>query len=502
MPLFELKNTDNALLYSVWKKWNRLAARHINYPQSGNGYEALPREVMLEFNTQRLYGSRKHFCYNPFVNLFFDIYGNAIACCRSHDNILGNYPQQSIAEIWFGEAAETMRQHMLHNDLNRGCDYCKFQIASKRYGGLPSMNADRYAHTKAGKYPKILEFELSNTCNLQCVMCSGRASSSIRKNREKQPEIPSPYDDAFVEQLGEFIPHLKQAYFFGGEPFLIDIYYKIWDEILRLNPRLQVFAVSNGTIINPKVIDLLQKLDFNLIVSLDALDENLAAEIRCGSNLQLVLHNIEQYRKYSGNRVSISHTPMTINWQETPKIVDFCNSMGARLNLSYVENPARFALWSFTPEQLQEVYDYFENYRFSVKPVSINAKYNHQIFRELQSQVAFLRNKNRDILQSFSSLQHDWDELYAHFDAQFNSFMQNNSVHKEKMTQLIRVFKDVIDNLDVTPWNYFYFKTMQASLYDPKLFETEEFAQFDENPELLRELFTDDLRTRFFAQYY
>jgi MoaA/NifB/PqqE/SkfB family radical SAM enzyme len=80
-------------------------------------------------------------------------------------------------------------------------------------------------------YPRVMEFELSNECNLECVMCNGYFSSSIRKNREKLPASVSPYNDQFVDELDQFIPHLTDAKFLGGEPFMIDIYLKIWERI-------------------------------------------------------------------------------------------------------------------------------------------------------------------------------------------------------------------------------------------------------------------------------
>jgi hypothetical protein len=183
------------------------------YPKSGNGFEAVSRETMSQYNSLRYHGAKKLFCYNPYVNIFFNVSGDAIACCRSHENILGTYPPQSIKEIWFGEKYEKMREHMLHNDLNMGCDYCKLQLESNRFHSMPSMIQDEFATSEKGIYPKTIELELSNKCNLECVMCSGRVSSSIRKNRENLPPLEIKYDDDFFQQLKEFIPHAENISF-------------------------------------------------------------------------------------------------------------------------------------------------------------------------------------------------------------------------------------------------------------------------------------------------
>ena len=50
----------------------------------------------------------------------------------------------------------------------------------------------------------------------------------------------NPYDAAFVKQLEEFIPHLEEVKFYGGEPFLIEIYYEIWEKIMELNPKVRI----------------------------------------------------------------------------------------------------------------------------------------------------------------------------------------------------------------------------------------------------------------------
>ena len=50
--------------------------------------------------------------------------------------------------------------------------------------------------------PMRLEFNIHNACNLQCVMCHGLASSSIRAHREGLPALANPYDETFVARSG------------------------------------------------------------------------------------------------------------------------------------------------------------------------------------------------------------------------------------------------------------------------------------------------------------
>ena len=84
-------------------------------------------------------------------------------------------------------------------------------------------------------------------------MCIGELSSSIRKNRERLPALKNAYDDNFVQQLEEFIPHLKELRFNGGEPFLINEVFKIFEKVEKLNPKLKIVIATNGTVVNYKV---------------------------------------------------------------------------------------------------------------------------------------------------------------------------------------------------------------------------------------------------------
>ena len=69
-------------------------------------------------------------------------------------------------------------------------------------------------------------------CNFECIMCDGVASSRIRKRREKCPPLLCPYDERFLDDLDEFLPHLRWARLYGGEPFLSSENYRVWSNTL------------------------------------------------------------------------------------------------------------------------------------------------------------------------------------------------------------------------------------------------------------------------------
>lgn len=386
----------NASLKYYYRKLIKIKQYFLKYPEGNADYNSMDKEMMKEFNKVRFHGPKKLACYNPFANLYFNSRGQAVPCCRNQNTVLGTYPQDSIRDIWFGDTAEKLRKHLLNNDLSMGCEYCESQFKSKRFSGLPSMHVDRYATTKI-KYPRVLELELSNKCNLQCIMCSGVVSSSIRKNRECQNELDIVYDDEFVRQLEEFLTYAKEICFYGGEPFLIDSYYKIWDILIKNKSKAKLHVVTNGTIFNDKISNLLKKLNFSISVSFDAMNKETFENIRVGADFDNVKDNINKINELLGKKgLSLSMTPIKQNWMEVPKVIEYCNSLNATINLSFVENPYDMSLYSFDSNMLNEIVNYYKSYRFK-RSKNYNSKYNYQVFRQFQNQISLYQKRNKDI---------------------------------------------------------------------------------------------------------
>jgi len=220
-----------------------------------------------------------------------------------------------------------------------------------------AVNSATYDYfTSSGKYPTRMDFELSNTCNLECVMCNGYCSSSIRKNREKKAPLPYPYDDAFVAQLEEYIPHLQYAKFLGGEPFLIDIYYQLWERIAALSPDCLMYVQTNATVLNEKVKKVLANGRFNIGVSIDSLEKEKLEAIRINSKFERVMENIQYFANYCkerGTEFSICYSPMRNTVAELLQFIEYANSLNANAYFNTVYEPHNVAIWNLPTAQIE-----------------------------------------------------------------------------------------------------------------------------------------------------
>ncbi len=325
----------------------------------------LNQAILDEYKVVRRTPNTDVFCHAPFTSLYFEQSGHGTVCCYNRTHILGTYPKDPIREMWFGQKAEELRKNMKSNHLPAGCELCHSQFISKNFGGLLARQFDsladvQYPDDEAAftAMPKVIGFEISNQCNLECTMCTGYFSSLIRKNREQLPPLPYPYDDAFVTQLEPFIPHLRQAKFLGGEPFLIKTYSQIWDLIAELNPEIDVSITTNGTVLNNKVRDVLDKLKVNIIVSIDSLEKENFEHIRINAKFDSVMEHCRFFMDYAKRKktsLTLAFCPMQQNWKELPRVLEFCNAEEIDVYFNTVSWPPEASLATMNDDELNKV---------------------------------------------------------------------------------------------------------------------------------------------------
>ncbi|HQL70103.1 MAG TPA: radical SAM protein [Bacteroidales bacterium] len=318
---------------------------------------SLDKQVLKEYRRSRGLARKKYLCNAPFGNMYFNIHGDAAPCWLGFINP-ESYPERSIREIWDGARFNTFRNNIKKHRLEETCATCLHNLSNKNY---VSVLARAYDHLrKPSKYPRMMELELDNTCNLECIMCHGFLSSSIRKNREHKPPLHIPYDDNFVDQLNEFIPHLQEIRINGGEPFLSPICRKIFENSARLNSGLKLVVATNGTVLNPAIEAMLEKGQFHINISIDSLVKETYETIRVHAVFEKTMANFEYFLKYcrrKGTKLCLMVNPMRENWREMPEFVLFCNKHNIPLWFNTIQQPEDHSLWALPAENLVEIYE-------------------------------------------------------------------------------------------------------------------------------------------------
>jgi molybdenum cofactor biosynthesis enzyme MoaA len=316
--------------------------------------------------------------------MYFNVMGQGAACWLTFFDS-PRYPELSIREMWNSSYYKSLRESVQAHDLTDRCRVCERNILNRAFKNTLARAYD--SDRPVTDYPSIMEFEFSNQCNLECQMCNGRLSSSIRKNREKLPPVQSPYDEAFVDQLEEFIPHLAEARFNGGEPFLQKICWSVWERIIRINKNVEITIATNGTVWSDKVKALLESGNFRINLSLDGMSKETYESIRKNSKFDRVIANAEKFSAYCRSRGSsfcIMVNPMRPNWHELPRFVEFCNYNGYHIWFNTIYRPFHLALWTLSSSELKDIHKILTSHKFSAARSDSRAYYgNIEKYRNL-----------------------------------------------------------------------------------------------------------------------
>jgi MoaA/NifB/PqqE/SkfB family radical SAM enzyme len=335
------------------------------------------RELAEEYNNSRFYGPGKYFCNAPFSSLFVSYSGRVSPCyaCKAEDSL----KDKSLEDIWKGEVFESLRRRFRAGEIPDECSFCRGHLRNRNFGSILALKYDH--HKSIGKTsPSIIELELGNQCQLECVMCSGELSSSIRHNREHREPVESIVKPGFSSQFDFCLPRLKAAEFTGGDPFLIPVYYELWDKIEKVNPSLNILITTNANTMSPAVEKVLAKgLKFSFNISIDSLIKDVYETIRKNGNFENAISNIGRYTEYTyehNTSIGFLVCPLRLNAYELQDFIGFADTYGATLSYHVVFKPAALVLWTMPSDELHKLARHLKHYRFKGKDyrTRINAR--------------------------------------------------------------------------------------------------------------------------------
>jgi molybdenum cofactor biosynthesis enzyme MoaA len=396
------------------------------------------------YNKSRIIKNKGILCYAPHSNIYFAIGGKIGTCVCKRTKLYGLYPETTLKDAWCGKKRAQLKNIEFIDPLSR-CFTCQTEINEKDYFNILSRWYDK--NTDFTPYPQSANFELSNLCNLKCLMCSKEFSSRFETNEEFiKKEV---YDERFLKELEEFIPHLKHATFIGGEPFLIDLYYKIWDLFAELNPGCELSVNTNGTILNNKVKDYMSRGNFNFFISIDSINKTTYGKIRKGANFEKTMENFEYFLNYSkefSKYFGLFVCFMRQNWQEIPEIIDFANKKNISITFNRVWYPTNCALWNSNSDILNRIIKMYKKVKF--KPKTNIEKLNQQSFQSILNLSINWKKKIEIVEKDRLIYEKKTDnDLIALLIIKINSFIE---YHKFDNKEILELNKEIFSKIEDT----------------------------------------------------
>jgi MoaA/NifB/PqqE/SkfB family radical SAM enzyme len=319
------------------------------------------RARFAEYDAYRDFSNKSHaaLCYAPYTTLYFDNRADVRVCCHNSTFPVGNILKDSIDEIWRSARITSLREAMSAYQFGKGCEFCALQASDDWFSNLSMRRFDEFNIPDAvPEWPQQMEFSISNACNLECIMCGGLWSSTIRSRREKLPKLPHLYSREFLLSLRKYLPHLKRAKFLGGEPFLVREYYVLWDMMISENLVIPCHVTTNGTQMNARVREVMDALPFSISVSLDGATKETIERIRVNTDYEVLMRNVKHFRAYARERktsFSLTFCLMRQNWHEFGDYCAFADDLDCSIWVNTVLNPPEFGLYTMPTAELRDV---------------------------------------------------------------------------------------------------------------------------------------------------
>lgn len=317
--------------------------------------------ILSEYDRTRDFRDKsfRALCYAPYVSMYLDTLGFVRVCCQNTKYTIGNIQRSSIDEIWHGARNRALRQAMIDNNLKLGCEFCEWQLSDKNLGSLFAKEFEPFpVSSKEPQWPKQIEFSISNTCNLACVMCKGDWSSTIRSKREKLPPLPKVYNEAFFSDIRKYLPHLQRARFLGGEPFLAHESLRILEMFVEDRLPTACHITTNGTQLNEKVRRILDALPVSIAVSMDGVTKQTVESVRLNADFAALMANIRWFRDYTRQRQTVfglTYCLMRQNWHELGSYLLLADEWDCDVEINTVFGPPHCSLYTLSREELGQV---------------------------------------------------------------------------------------------------------------------------------------------------
>ena len=172
-------------------------------------------------------------------------------------------------------------------------------------------------------YPRRIVLELTNICNLNCIMC-GRNDTYFE---------PTVFNIDWLHKLDPIMPYVEEVTLMGwGEPTLHSNFEYILQYINKYNARK--YFCTNGTRLGELKSAIFDNHVDIIAVSLDGATKEINNEIRLGSDFNMIINNIKEIvaekkdRKTQYPYINFVTTLMKRNLNELVEIITLASEIG------------------------------------------------------------------------------------------------------------------------------------------------------------------------------
>ena len=309
----------------------------------------------------------------PWIHLHVGNQGKVNACCVANINY-GNINNQTIEEIWNGDAIQAIREKFAKGEIDKRCHHCiqreaagAKSIRQETFENYPDININ----TTDTQQPRYFDIRFSNVCNFRCRTCWHGASSKWFQDAKKlgtqigkKAIIKNIQDfDAFIHKTGPALLQAEEFYFAGGEPLVTEEHYLLLQWLIKNKAtKARLRYNTNFSKLHFKdynVLDLWSHFPkVEILASIDATQE-LGEYIRKEMDWKVILENREKIRRLNHLTFKIAPTVSVMNVAHLPDLYKEAMELKmikpGELYLNLLEYPAYFNIQILSDIDKEEI---------------------------------------------------------------------------------------------------------------------------------------------------
>lgn len=309
----------------------------------------------------------KIFCIAPFIQTVVRTNGNISPCC-----LIDWAKHREIESYWNSAELNEMRSKMLSgNKPISHCNTCYTQEKNFGTSMRTDFLRDYQINTDADvekmlesqrifdcEFPKRLEMHLGNLCNLKCLTCNPRDSSSFlaENNALKISNLSSSEfqlsDDLIEKSLSKaFEQGVDILDLRGGESMLMPKVKQILSRLPNAHKVKSLRIQTNGTVLDNTWKEIFSKFEnLEIMISIDAVGE-ANHYIRFPADWEEIERTVDYVMTLDHAKKYVNTTVSNLNFLLLDRLIDWCNQKGIYFHYSPLVHPIEYC-YTNLPEEI------------------------------------------------------------------------------------------------------------------------------------------------------
>ena len=259
--------------------------------------------------------------------------GDVMPCCRFFgprtENDDAPHISNGLKQAREGEYFTGLRKQMLEGKKPYQCGKCwgmeKDLLDAEAKGeelvrgSVPRLNIDAKVKTRdttpGPSKIRYLETGISSLCNMACIMCGPRASSTIFSIQNPKKKVPKGFHES-NDNINDDLSELRYLKFVGGEPMLEHKHDDLLEKVIEQNENPKNLAIEYHTnashFPSKRVIESWKRIGKIIIIfSLDGVGEKATLQRPGKYNWQMIEDSVNKYRELT-KEVNIEFSSNTV----------------------------------------------------------------------------------------------------------------------------------------------------------------------------------------------